>query len=85
MGKAELLDKLERATDRAADLAIQRGIPIPVSNKSTMIGNTIIEKNSLGTYDVLNFNRTKIYEDITVFDVAVIVAQRYNQLEFGVI
>jgi len=85
MSKADLLDKLERATDRAADLAIQRGMPIPVSKKSIMIGNAIIEKNSQGTYNVLSFNRSKLYENISVFDVAVIVAQRYNQLEFGVI
>jgi len=85
MSKADLLDKLERATDRAADLAIQRGMPIPISNKSIMIGNTVVEKNSAGTYNVLSFNRTKLYENISVFDVAVIIAQRYNQLEFGVI
>lgn len=85
MSNTGLLDKLERATDRAANLAIQRGMPIPVSNKSVMIGTTMIEKNSEGTYNVLSFNRLPLYENISVFDVAVIIAQRYNQFEFGVI
>jgi hypothetical protein len=85
MSNTGLLEKLEKATDRAANLAIQRGMPIPVSGKSVMIGTTMIEKNSSGTYDVLSFNRLPLYENITVFDVAVIIAQRYNQFEFGVI
>src|SRR5207344_2094173 len=85
MSKADLLDKLDRATDRAADLAIHLGMPIPVSNKSVMIGNTIIRKNPEGRYNILSFNKSVLFEDISVFDVAVIIAQRYNQYEFGVI
>lgn len=85
MNRPDLLDKLERATDRAASVAIQRGMPIQVTKKSVMIGNALIEKNDQGTYDVLNFDKSSLYENISVFDVAVIVAQRYNQHETGVI
>lgn len=85
MERPALLDKLERATDKAADMAIRRGLPIPISNKTVMIGNTAIEKNSSGTYDVISFDRNTVFENISVFDVAVIVAQRYNLHDFGVI
>lgn len=85
MDKPALLDKLERATDRAAGMAIQRGMPIPVSNKSVMIGTTLIEKNSTGMYNVVSIDRNVLFEDISVFDVAVIIAQRYNQHDLGTI
>jgi hypothetical protein len=85
MDRPGILEKLNKAADRAASFAIQRGSPIQVSKKSVMIGNVIIEKNELGSYDVLTFDRSALYENISVFDVAVIVAQRYNQHETGVI
>jgi hypothetical protein len=85
MDRPGLLEKLDKATDRAADMAIRRGMPIPVSNKSTMIGNTLIEKNSDGLYNVLSYSRALLFENISVFDVAVIVAQRYNEHESGTI
>ena len=80
-----LLDRLDKATDRAASMAIQRGFPIQISTKSVMIGSTIVEKNSRGTYNVVGLNKEVLFEDISVFDVAIIIAQRYNQHEFGVI
>lgn len=85
MDRSGLLNTLSRATDRATSFAIQRGMPIQVSKKSVMIGDTIIEKNKNGFYDILSFNKSKLYENISVFDVAVIVAQRYNRRESGVI
>jgi hypothetical protein len=85
MDRPGLLNTLDKATDRAASFAIQRGMPIQVSKKSVMIGDTIIEKNRDGFYDILSFNKSKLYENISVFDVAVIVAQRYNRHETGVI
>lgn len=85
MDRPELIEKLEKATDRAATFAISRGYPIPMSKKSTLIGNVFVEKNSQGTYDVLKFDKTPIYENISVFDVAIIVAQRYNSGETSAI
>jgi len=79
------LEHLDKATDRAASFAIQRGMPIPISSKSTMIGNTFVVKNVLGLYDVLNFDRTPLFLNISVFDVAVIIAQRYTSNESGTI
>lgn len=77
MERPELLEKLDKAMDRAATFALQRGVPIPVSKKSLLIGNVFIEKNKAG-YNVVALDRMKLYENITVFDVAVIIAQRYN-------
>ncbi len=85
MERTELLDKLNRVTDKAANFAISRGYPIPITKKSTLIGNVFVEKNAKGFYNVLKFDKSLIYEDISVFDVAVIVAQRYNTGETAVI
>lgn len=85
MDKPALLEQLDEATDKAAAYAIQRGMPMKLSSKSVMIGNTFVEKNVRGAYDVLGYNKTVLFEDISVFDVAVIVAQRYNANESGVI
>jgi hypothetical protein len=56
-----------------------------MSKKSTLIGNTFIEKNSNGFYDVILPNKTVLYKDISIFDIAVIVAQRYNSGESSII
>jgi hypothetical protein len=80
-----LLDKLDRVTDRAAAYAIRRGMPVQLSKKSILIGNTFIEKNNTGAYNVLGVDRSILYKDISVFDVAVIVAQKYNEHELGTI
>lgn len=85
MGRPELLEKLDKVTDRAANFAISHGYPIPMSKKSTLIGNVFVEKNAKGFYDVLKFDRSLLYGDISVFDVAIIVAQRYNASEFSAI
>lgn len=81
----ELLEKLDRATDRAAGIAISRGIPIPVSNRASLIGNLLVEKNKNSFYDVKTFEGKILYENISVFDVAVIVAQRHTAGETSVI
>lgn len=85
MDKSALIEKLDRATDRAVSVAIVRGIPLPVAKKSSLIGSTLVEKNSKGMYNVSTFDGTIIFEDILVFDVAVIVAQRYNSGEMSTI
>jgi hypothetical protein len=83
MDRPHLLKELDKATDRAATFALQRGFPIPVSKKSTLIGNAFVDKNENNLYDVLNFQRTLLYSDISVFDVAVTIAQRINSNELG--
>lgn len=85
MDRPALLEQLDNATDKAATYAVQRGMPMKLSSKSVMIGNTFIEKNTTGAYDVLGYNKTVLFENISVFDVAVIIAQRYNANELGVI
>lgn len=85
MNRDKLLEKLDKVTDRAANFAISKGYPIPVSKKSTLIGNAFVQKNEQGTYDVLTLEKLPLYEGIGVFDVAIIVAQRYNSREFSAI
>lgn len=85
MNRPDLLDKLNRATDRAATVVIARGFPIQVSSKSTLIGNTVVTRNGLGLYDIVKAPDKKLYENISVFDVAIIIAQKYNSGEFSAI
>lgn len=85
MNKAFLLDKLDRATDKATAYAIQRGSLLSVNSKSMLIGRVLVEKNTTGTYDVLLFDRTPLFNNISVFDVAVIIAQRYHKNELGAV
>jgi hypothetical protein len=85
MDRVALLDKLDKATDRGAQLAISRGIPVRISRKATLIGNTIVIKNLNSLYNVVSPNGLLIYEDISVFDIAVIIAQRYNSGEMATI
>lgn len=85
MSRPDLLDKLDRATDRGARLAISKGFPIRLSKKSTLIGNSFVEKTINGLYSVVTSNNKIIYENVIVFDVAVIIAQRYNTGELSTI
>lgn len=79
-----MLSRLNEVTDKAASIAIRENMPIP-DKKGVFVGNAIIEKNSNGFYNVLSIGRKPLYENITVFDVAIIIAQRYNDKEFGAI
>lgn len=83
--RTSLLDKLDRVTDRAATFAITRGLPIRVSNKSTLIGNTLVEKNTNGLYNIISADKVIIYKDILLFDIAVIIAQRHNSGESALV
>jgi hypothetical protein len=85
MERPELLKQLNKATDRAATIAIHRGLPITLSKNDTLIGNFIVEKNKYGFYDILKFNRSIVYENISVFDIAIIIAQKYNSGELSVV
>jgi len=85
MNRENLLDKLDRVADKAASYAITRGYPISVSKNSTLVGNVSVEKNSKDLYNVMTLDKHILYEDISVFDVAVIIAQRYNAGETHIV
>jgi hypothetical protein len=84
MEKAKFLNKLDKATDKAAKMAIEQGLPIP-GKEGVYIGNTIVEKNKSNLYNVVSLDHRVLYENISIFDIAVIIAQRYNSSEFGII
>lgn len=85
MDRLTIIKNLDAATDLATKLALDRGLPMNISKKSTLVGNLVIEKNRLGLYDILDSNKDVLYENISVFDVAVIIAQRRSKREFSVI
>jgi hypothetical protein len=81
MDRKHIIENLNKATDKAATIAINRGFP--VSNKQgTWVGNTLIKKNKSGFYDVLSLDNRILFKDISVFDIATIISQRYTSGEF---
>lgn len=84
MDRALLLKNLEMATDKAASFTLQRGFPTPITKKLLPIGKVFIEKVEYG-YNVLSQHKNKLYENVCVFDVAIIIAQRYNSGETSII
>ena len=77
MNKNNLIDKLDKATNRAVALAIDNKMPLPITKNTSVVGNLLVEKNKNGLYNVLTMSRRPVFEDIMVYDVAVILAQRY--------
>jgi hypothetical protein len=85
MKKKMLIGVLNKATDKAAQLSIQRGFPIPISSKATLIGKLLVEKNKKGNFDIIAPNKTILYENISTFDTAMIIAQKYNSDEHKIV
>lgn len=85
MNSHPLILKLDRATDRAISIALSRGIPLRVAKKTALIGNIVVRKNKKTMYDIVTLDGNTLFQNIYVFDVAVIVAQRYNAGETSVI
>lgn len=84
MNKVALIDQLNAAADNAASFAIAHGVPI--SNKAgAWVGHTCIVKNKDGFYDIFSLDKQILFKDIAVFDIAIIVAQRYTAGEFKTI
>ena len=85
MDKPKLLEELDTATNLAASMALKKGVPIPISKKSTLVGNLLIEKNKNGFFNIVNSSKKILHEDISVFDVAMIIAQKYISSDFSYI
>ena len=83
MDKPKLLEELDTATNLAASMALKKGVPIPISKKSTLVGNSLIEKNKNGFFNIVNSSKKILHEDISVFDVAMIIAQKYISSDFS--
>lgn len=84
MNRDGMLSRLDEVTDKAASIAIRENMPIP-GKKGVYVGSAFIEKNNKGFYDVLSIGGKPLYNDIVVFDVAIIVAQRYSNKEYSAI
>lgn len=74
-----LIEQLKHATDKAASFMVQRGTLEP----RTCIGSTHIRRNKNGFYDIFSLNNKLLFENIMVFDIATIIAQRYTSGEFS--
>ena len=73
-----LIEQLKHATDKAASFMVQRGTLEP-----RRIGSTHIRRNKNGFYDIFSLNNKLLFENIMVFDIAIIIAQRYTSGEFS--
>jgi len=74
-----MLDRIDRATDKVALVAIRRGTILPIPEKLIKVDAAYVQKSGHGFYNILNSSKDVIYKDICVFDVAVIVAQKYSK------
>ena len=83
MNKTALLDKLERATNRAAFIAVDKCYPISIDRSTTRMGEITIRKNN-NSYDIFLFEKL-LFEGIFLFDVATIVAKKYINNDIGTI
>ena len=83
--RTRVLEVFDDAISIAASISIKNAEPIKKSKTATYIGTTLVEKNSDGLYDVNAINNTISYKNISVFDVALIIAQRYSSGDFNTI
>ena len=74
-----MLDRIDKATDKIAMVAIRRGTILPVAEKLIRVDEAYVQKSGHGFYNILDCNKDLMYRDICVFDVAVIVAQKYSK------
>jgi hypothetical protein len=81
MPKGDLLKKLNKAVDRSARLAIKNGYPLQTSSNTAIIGNVSVEKNINNFYNIISVNKTVLYENILLYDIAILIAQRHYKGE----
>lgn len=78
MNKLDIVKKLDVITDNAAISVLKRAVPLEISDDFILVGNLSVRKNINGFYDVYNFNTIKLYENIILADIAILLAQKYN-------
>jgi hypothetical protein len=79
MEKSMLLARLDKATTTAASILANSTLLSTTSRKSTIVGKVCVIKNLSGSYDILSLDkRYKIHENISLFDIAMIIAQKHN-------
>lgn len=78
MEKLKLLRNLDKATDKAAVLTIKAGLTPDLSKKYTLINDVYVKKNNNGYYDIMNLHKEAIYKNISLFDIAITIAQKYT-------
>lgn len=85
INRLRLVEQLDKATDKAATFAIQRGLPIPNKKDEVWVGNTVIKKNKDGFYDIYSLDKKLLFANIIIFDIAAIISQRYINNEIKTI
>lgn len=75
-----LLDRLSIAVDKAAKLVSQHTSTVNNKKTNITVGNVNVIKHK-DTYSIMS-NKTELYKDIPVVDVAIMIAQRHNNKEF---
>ena len=83
--RSKFSEAFDDALNRAATIAIKNSDPVKKNKNSTYVGSTIVEKNENGLYDIKFINQTMLFENLSSFDVAMIIAQRYNTNEQNII
>ena len=74
--KEKLLVSLDTAIRQAAAKAISKSEPIGDKN-SCIVGSLSVKKNDSGLFEVLNVNKEVLHTNISLYYVAVLVAQKF--------
>ena len=77
MEKSELLNRLNDATNKAAEIMARKELLSTSGKFSSRVGNMLIRKNLVGLYDITSSDNKKIFSNISAFDIATIIAQRH--------
>lgn len=85
MERPALINKIKKATHKAALLAMSSGFPMEISVNSVLVGKTCVTRNTSGFYDVIRADGTIIYKNLAMFDIAIIIAQRHNSGEINTV
>lgn len=78
MSRASIIDKLDKVTFKAAIFMRKNRYPVLISEETTALGRTLVKRNSLGLYDIIDAKQNKVFENIIVFGIAVIIAQKHD-------
>lgn len=79
--RRDILDKLDRITNAAAIAISGSGSPLCLSRDACFVGNFAVKKNKNDLYDITTIGGLSLYSDISSFDIAVMIAQRYRSGE----
>jgi hypothetical protein len=79
MSHLDFVAALDKTTTDVVASAIMNCNPLPITRRKVLVGINVIRKNRNGRYDIIAIDKSILFKDILVFDVAVIVSKNINK------